>query len=346
MAKIITFFNHKGGVGKTTLSYNVAWGLSNAGKRVLMIDADSQCNLTEITVEDDYLYGETQQSLRGLEYNPDFFLQNNVYEYFSPYILPTLGTKHPQIKTFYKLENLKLLSGCVRFAELEEAIALSLSNVPAMAHIPKSTYEALQELNKDVDCIIVDLSPALSATNQLLLMLSDYFIIPVNPGIFSRQALVNLNEIFRIWNRKLSSFEIFSRKTKSLPKLLGIVCQNYRPFSREGEKNTTSAKRFEEKLAELNERAVELANDLNSFGMALTPTEFKRVFEGSAPYRIADIPDYNQLARVSENKKIPVAGIDNKILNAEQLNQEYYRQKLVDFGDECNKIVNGLAKIL
>jgi len=346
MAKVVTFFNHKGGVGKTTLAYNVAWGLSKAGKRVLMIDADAQCNLTEITVEDEFLYGEAQQSILGLEYNPDFFLQNNVYEYFSPYILPTLGVEKPQIKTFDKSDNLKLLAGFIRFAELEDAIALSVSNVPGMTHIPKSTYEALQELNKDVDCIIIDLSPALSATNQLFLMLSDYFIIPVNPGIFSRQALTNLNEIFRGWNRKLSGFEIFNRKVKNLPKMLGIVCQNFRPFSRKDEKSTTSAKRFEERMVELNKCAIELADDLNSFGMALTPTEFKNIFEGSDPYRIANIPDYNQLARVSENNKIPVIGIDTKILNKEELNTEQYRKKMDDFNGECDKIVRGLVKIL
>jgi len=346
MAKIITFFNHKGGVGKTTLAYNVAWGLSNVGKRVLMIDADSQCNLTEITVEDEFLYGESQQSIQGLNYSPNFFLQNNIYEYFSPYILPTLGIERPQIKVFYKSDNLRLLPGFIRFAELEDAVSLSVSNVPGMTHIPKSTYEALQELKNDVDCIIVDLSPALSATNQLFLMLSDYFIIPVNPGLFSRQALMNLNEIFRRWNSKLSGFEIFNRKTKPLPKLLGIVCQNYRPYSRTDEKNTKSAKRFEDRLAEINEYAIELATDLNSFGMALTPIEFETIFDSSAPYRIANIPDYNQLARVSENHKIPVIGIDNKILNKESLNTKEYRQKADDFKGECDKIVNGLINIL
>jgi len=126
-------------------------------------------------------------------------------------------------------------------------------------------------------------------------MLSDYFIIPVNPGLFSRQALMNLNEIFRRWNSKLSGFEIFNRKIKNLPKLLGIVYQNYRPYSRLDEKNTKSAKRFENSLVEINKCAIELATDLNSFGMALAPSEFEKMFDGSAPYRIANIPDYNQL---------------------------------------------------
>ena len=46
MAKIISFFNHKGGVGKTTSVHNIGYGLSKLGKKVLLIDADPQMNLT------------------------------------------------------------------------------------------------------------------------------------------------------------------------------------------------------------------------------------------------------------------------------------------------------------
>jgi len=44
--KKIALFNHKGGVGKTTLSINIADALAEAGKTVLIVDADPQCNLT------------------------------------------------------------------------------------------------------------------------------------------------------------------------------------------------------------------------------------------------------------------------------------------------------------
>jgi len=344
MAKILTFFNHKGGVGKTTLSYNVAWNLSSRGKRILMIDADAQCNLTEISVDSGYLYGDEQQNL--FEYDQDFFLQNNIYEYFLHYIQPIANKPLPKIRTFNKKDGLEFLTGSIRFAELEETIALSIAGINALRHVPISTYNALQEIGDSFDFVLIDLSPALSATNQLLLMLSDYFIVPVNPSIFSKQALINLNEIFRNWNRNLSGFEIFSRKIKGLPKLLGIVCQNYRPFSRKDEENTRSAQRFGERMDEINSRAVELANDLNGFGMALTPSEFKDIFVNSEPYRIANIPDYNQLAVVSESEKIPVMGIDNKTLTKYKINTWQYTKKIEDFNTECNNIVGGLLKIL
>src|SRR4051794_6724153 len=46
--KIVTLYNHKGGVSKTTTTFNLAHMLAMKQKRVLMVDADPQCNLTEL----------------------------------------------------------------------------------------------------------------------------------------------------------------------------------------------------------------------------------------------------------------------------------------------------------
>ena len=46
MAKQIALFNHKGGVGKTTTTFNLGWMFANKGKRVIIADCDPQCNLT------------------------------------------------------------------------------------------------------------------------------------------------------------------------------------------------------------------------------------------------------------------------------------------------------------
>lgn len=63
MAKIIELFNHKGGVSKITTTFHLAWKLTQKNKKVLVVDGDSQCNLTGIGIT---LHGKT-------EYTDDFF---------------------------------------------------------------------------------------------------------------------------------------------------------------------------------------------------------------------------------------------------------------------------------
>ena len=53
-AKIIVLFNHKGGVSKTTTTYNLGWMLTQFGKKVLFVDGDPQCNLTELFLHDHF----------------------------------------------------------------------------------------------------------------------------------------------------------------------------------------------------------------------------------------------------------------------------------------------------
>ena len=52
---VLTFFNNKGGVGKTSLIYHLAWMLSETGHRVLACDLDPQANLTAMFLEEDRL---------------------------------------------------------------------------------------------------------------------------------------------------------------------------------------------------------------------------------------------------------------------------------------------------
>jgi chromosome partitioning protein len=50
---LVTIFNHKGGVGKTTLAFNLGLALGQLGKRVLLADLDPQSNLTSLALKDE-----------------------------------------------------------------------------------------------------------------------------------------------------------------------------------------------------------------------------------------------------------------------------------------------------
>ena len=62
MGKIITVFSHKGGVGKTTLVHNIGYILANRGKKVLLMDADPQMNLTAAVAGFTNPEGETENN--------------------------------------------------------------------------------------------------------------------------------------------------------------------------------------------------------------------------------------------------------------------------------------------
>ncbi len=53
MHKTIALFNHKGGVSKTTTTFNLGWMLAEKGHRVVMIDTDPQCNLSGLVLDHD-----------------------------------------------------------------------------------------------------------------------------------------------------------------------------------------------------------------------------------------------------------------------------------------------------
>lgn len=107
MIKSICLFNHKGGVSKTTTTYNLGWALSKLGKRVLMIDLDPQCNLTGLVL--------SSQAL-----NDDFmtgFYQNRQFLTFEPIIEKIIsGTNSLELANDGKIypvdnENLFFVSG-------------------------------------------------------------------------------------------------------------------------------------------------------------------------------------------------------------------------------------------
>ena len=72
MAKQIALFNHKGGVSKTTTTFHLGWMLASKGHRVVLVDADPQCNLTGLILGyqgeaefENFYQKESDRNIRG-----------------------------------------------------------------------------------------------------------------------------------------------------------------------------------------------------------------------------------------------------------------------------------------
>lgn len=233
MADKIAFFNHKGGVSKTTTVFNLGWMLASKGKKVILVDTDPQCNLTgmalgEETEEDEArietIYNTTSNIKTGLA--PAFESQPKAIEAVD--CIPL------------RQDGLFLLPGHVGFAEYEVTlgIAQELSgSIQALRNLPGSITDLLEKTAAkfEADYILIDMSPSLGSLNQNLLMTSDFFLVPTTADFFSLMAIDSLSKVlpkWYAWAKSASSLQILKDANYPFPEItlrfLGTIVQNYR----------------------------------------------------------------------------------------------------------------------
>ena len=209
VGKIVTFFNHKGGVGKTTLVHNLGYILADKGCKVLLIDADPQMNLTAA------LYGLST----SIEYSTDADSKwsENIEKYISLSEYLDVNLKQSQCnKTFLSIQSkqakegrLDLISGSINLSNTEADLysIIKLKN-DFTNDIPGKFEQSISKQKKNYDFILIDTSPSASSIiNAMIMMLTDYFIAPVSPAFFSLQAIDNLSSIFQNWIRLLGDYQ-------------------------------------------------------------------------------------------------------------------------------------------
>jgi chromosome partitioning protein len=162
MTKIICFINHKGGVGKTTSTVNIGAGLAMAGARVLLVDLDPQCNLSE--------------SLGIVRHEP------NIYD--------TLVDKKPLTILPVK-ENLAVVPSSLRLAAAEIQIAQMMSRETLLK-------KALRTVKKDYDFILIDCPPSLGLLPVNALVAADEVIIPLEAEFLAYRGLDSIIEVINL----------------------------------------------------------------------------------------------------------------------------------------------------
>lgn len=151
MAKIITFINEKGGIGKTSTCFNVAWELSKT-KKVLMVDMDGQrANLT-------YFCGIKK---------PDDLMT----------IADVLKKGKSTTEAIMEIKkNLHIVPATVDVADISQTVKV------------KKMKDSLKEVADDYDYIFIDVSPSPDWRHYLSLSVSDYALVIMLPDMASLEA--------------------------------------------------------------------------------------------------------------------------------------------------------------
>jgi cellulose biosynthesis protein BcsQ len=313
LGKIINFFNHKGGVSKTTTVFNLGWMLGAMGKKVIVADFDPQCNLTGMVLG--------YQGVEDLEGTYKENPPNNIKDALSPAF-----ESKPRRVTGAECTpvpgngNMFLLPGHIGLAEYETTLGiaqeLSGSLLP-LKNLPGSIRYMLMETaaKYEADYILVDMSPSLGPVNQNLLMTSDHFIVPLHPDYFSAMALSSLARVlprWRSWADSASTLEILKTADYPFPEpsstFIGAIIQKYRP--RMGSASKAFQHWIDQLVAGLKEQLVpQLVKakllDVNDF----------RARAGTDPCEpIMEVADFNSLIALSQEHQIPVYALTSEIV--------------------------------
>ena len=196
----LTFFNNKGGVGKTTLVYHLSWMFSELGVKTLVVDCDPQANLTAAFIKDEDL-------LENLWEKPVDEVPYTIYGAVSP-LLETGDVAEPKI---YPVNtNLRLLAGDLRLSTFEDQLsfewnqALSDGGGNRRAMLVQSAFWRIAQKSAakvDAQLIIFDVGPNLGAINRSVLIGTDHVVVPLAADMFSLQGLRNLGPSLSKWKK-------------------------------------------------------------------------------------------------------------------------------------------------
>ncbi|WP_343744341.1 AAA family ATPase [Chitinophaga sp.] len=313
-SRIISLFNHKGGVSKTTTTFNLGWMLAQKGYKVLLVDADPQCNLTGLILG----YSGNEDFEKFYTKNPDINLKAALRPAYES--LPKLIEPIEPVKV-KKNKNLFLIPGHINLSEYEITLGIAQelsSSIQALKNIPGAlSYFIKKEIEAyGFDFVLVDMNPSLGSLNQNILMSSDYFIVPTAPDFFSKMAIDSLNEVFprwQKWSEKAQGLVDLEKAAypfpKGFPKFLGTVIQKYRP------RNGEATEGFQAWIDKINEAVSDrFVPAIEKIDMLLTHEQYKSVDKGlTKNYCLVQIPDFNTLIATSQQYKTPVFALKDSM---------------------------------
>lgn len=331
-SKKLAFFNNKGGVGKSTLAYNVAVDLAKRGYKTVLIDLDPQCNLTRLALgEESYdntIFSKMSKTiyevLRGvIEGGSDIDLTAN-FE-------PAKGCD----------KNLYLLRGDLRLSEYENVLATGYNQTAAGQRLGYFQTSAIDRFLREkgmadeVDIFIIDTSPTLGLLNRVILLGTDYFSVPLMPDALSLQGIENLGKMFEKWKidwrntGRAMAGDVESKYVLAGEGLfIGYILNSYNVY---GQQPIRDHCKWIEQIPE-------------KVRMYLSEKHCRNgLVAMSSASSLADIQDYGRLPSLAQEYGCAIYDIDPVKAAAMQLGSQENIQKA---GEEFNQLTDRIVGIL
>jgi cellulose biosynthesis protein BcsQ len=227
-------FNHKGGVGKTTITMNLAGALAELGRTVLIVDSDPQCNSTSYLIADDVVDDLLDKS--------DTENGQTVWSAMSPISEGTGGLK--MIEPIESgIEGVFILPGDIRLSEFEtdlaefwgQALQRRIRGFRGTAALSELVNTVTERINADY--VLYDSGPNIGPLNRAILLDCDGLIVPVACDLFSLRALKTLGRTLVDWIEGWATISALAPADTYLlpgrPRFLGYVPGGFRVYGGE-----------------------------------------------------------------------------------------------------------------
>jgi cellulose biosynthesis protein BcsQ len=355
--KIISVFNNKGGVGKSTLTYHIGNSLAELGHRVLMIDLDPQCNLTicammeedlhRIWEEEDSFIDDYETALQS--YPNVIQLPRSIHFILKP---AEDGISEPgDLPPPYHIgENIDLLPGRLSLHRYENKIAERWSGVYQGDNLSIRTVTNIRNLCqkyaeiKGYDYILIDTSPSLGILNKVIISTVDGFFIPAQPDMFSLYGIRNIGNALQLWQREfVSIYSLISEEKRSkfpseFVQFLGYTIYNSKKYTRDSEpfNEYNLAQAHFQYVSRIPDTILQFIRESNR--TKISPETISRPIGGASI-----IHSHNTFPAMAQVLKCPMWRVPEVYARLESNNPEYL-EFLKHIGFEYNRGNNGRLK--
>lgn len=293
----LAFYNHKGGVGKTTLTMNLAAALSEHGHSVLLADTDPQCNLSAYLIDGDVLDDLLDRS--------DGAKGKTLWTGLKP-IVEADGDAHAVDPMELGIDGMFLLPGDIRLSEFERVIEDAIGDAVRRRARGYRATTALSSLvdraaaKVKADYIFYDTGPNIGPLNELILMDVDYFIVPCAFDLFSLRAVKSVGRTIANWVSEWSNLRDIAPDDAALlrghPRFAGYVGQRFKTYG-----------------GDLTQGATKFAAQLNSVVRSDIVEVLKKLDKDLVPLsgtRLPSVKDFSALVIESHKSGKPLWEVD------------------------------------